>query len=118
MRGWPPYEPRDDDNKNPYRPYGSPSRKSPWDDIFDNTDKTMREMRKILSAFLSEDDSKKKMNKMKKRTTLKAKVKRGNKVYQVTVEEITPKPSEIPDEVTIEWDDQNSFGEGHEDLTE
>jgi len=115
MRGWPPYEPRDDDKKNPYRPYGNPFN---WEDILDRNDKTMREMRKILSAFLSDDDSKKKMNKMKKRTTLKAKVKRGNKVYQVTVEEITPKPSEIPDEVSIEWDNNSSFGEGHEDLTE
>jgi len=116
MRGYPPYEPRDDPNKNnPYRPYGTPFS---WDDIFSPTDNTMREMRRILSGFLSNDESKDKMKKMKKRTTLKAKVKRGNKEYLVTVEEVTPKPSEKPDEVTIEWDDTASFGEGHEDLTE
>ena len=61
MRGWPPYEPRDDDKRNPYRPYGNPFN---WDDIFDKNDKAMREMRKILSAFLSDDGSKKKMKKM------------------------------------------------------
>jgi len=44
MRGWPPYEPRDDDKKNPYRPYGNPFN---WEDILDRNDKTMREMRKI-----------------------------------------------------------------------
>ena len=78
----------------------------------------MDEMRKILGGMLGDKETKKKMKGMRKRTTLHAKVKRGEKVYNITIEEVTPKPSEIPDEIEIEWNDSGSFGDGHEDLTE
>ena len=115
MRGWPPYDPKDNERKdywNPYRGFSLPN------DDFYGVEKTMDEMRKILGGMLGDKETKKKMKGMRKRTTLHAKVKRGEKVYNITIEEVTAKPSEIPDEIEIEWNDSGSFGDGHEDLTE
>ena len=62
-------------------------------------------MKKILGEMLGDKDTKKRMKVMRKHTTLHAKVKRGEKVYNITIEEITPKLSDLPDEIEIEWDD-------------
>jgi hypothetical protein len=40
------------------------------------------------------------------------------RVYKITVEDITPKPEETPDEISIEWDESGAFSGSHEDLTE
>ena len=117
MRG--PYAPYDKDDKrrqNPYSPFGTPSDWFPVSDPV--TDEIMKEMKRILKSLLNDSNSKKKMKDMKKRTTLKATVKRGEKKYRITIEEITPKPSEVPDEIKIEWDSDKSFGKGHKDLKE
>jgi len=114
MRGWPPYDPNDSKRKDYWNPYRGLN--FPTDDFF-GIEKTMEEMKKILGEMLGDKETKKKMKGMRKRTTLHAKVKRGEKVYKISIEEITPKPSEIPDEIEIEWDDSGSFGKGHKDLT-
>jgi len=78
----------------------------------------MREMEDLLKEFLNEDGVNKKMKKMGRKTTLKATVKRGNKVYSVIINDITPDSTEIPDEISIEWDEDGGFGNGHDDLKE
>ena len=116
MRGWPPYENRDKADKDYWNPYRG-FRSKDWEDFF-GVEKTMEDMKKILGEMLGDPETKKKMKGMKKRTTLHARVKRGEKVYKITIEEVTPKPSEVTDEIEIEWDDTGSFGKGHKDLSE
>lgn len=96
-----------------------------WDDLFNNDyyrpfslTRNMRDMEKILKAFLGDTESTERMNNLSSRNSLKATVKRNGKVYKITVEDITPKPEEIPDEISIEWDDSTEFKGSHEDLTE
>ena len=115
MRGWPPYDNRDKADKDYWNPYRSFQSKD-WDDFF-GVERTMEDMKKILGEMLGDKETKKRMKGMRKRTTLHAKVKRGEKVYNITIEEVTPKPSEFPDEIEIDWDDSGSFGKGHKDLT-
>lgn len=99
-----------------------------WDDFFNlyNNDfyrprslnRSMKEIEKIFKAFVNDDETKDRMSNLSARNTLKATVKRNGKVYKITVEDITPKPEEIPDEISIEWDESGAFSGGHEDLTE
>ena len=44
-------------------------------------------------------------------------VMKNGKVYKITVENITPKPEEIPEEIEINWNNSHDFG-NHEDITE
>jgi hypothetical protein len=113
---WPPYDTRQNADKDYWNPYrGFPTQG--LEDFF-GVEKTMEDMKKILGEMLGDKDTKKRMKVMRKQTTLHAKVKRGEKVYTITIEEVTPKLSDIPDEIEIEWDDEGAFGEGHADLTE
>ena len=98
----------DEYNNNPFR------HRKPQNFVTD----LMKEMEEILKDLLKDEGVNEKMNKMSRKTTLKATVKRGNKVYNITIDEVTPKVSEIPDEIIIEWDKDGGFGEGHEDLKE
>ena len=117
---WPPYDNRPNADKDYWTLWSYPHRgfqSKDWEDFL-GVEKTMEDMKKILGEMLGDKDTKKRMKVMRKHTTLHAKVKRGEKVYNITIEEITPKLSDLPDEIEIEWDDEGAFGEGHEDLTE
>ena len=98
---------------SPYPPYDPYRRKKTTQNLIDD-------LKKALKDILNDKDAKTKMNKMKKTETLRANVKRGNKVFRITIENITPKPSEVPDEVEIEWNPKEPTGKfgPHEDLTE
>jgi hypothetical protein len=109
MRDWHNWDyPVENNPNNPFRPRKS---KNYMTEI-------MREMEKLLKDLLNDSGVNSKMKKMKKKTTLNATVKRGNKVYRITIDEITPPKSETPDEISIEWDEDGGFGSGHNDLKE
>ena len=101
-----------------YPPYDRDN--SPWKNPYKQVDDIASELRKVLNDILNNGEAKTKMNKLNKRSTLRANVKRGNKVFRITIENITPKPSEMPDEIEIEWDPDNAENPNgsHEDLTE
>lgn len=109
MRDWNNWDhPFENNPNNPFRPRKS---KNYMTEI-------MREMEELLKDLLNDSGVNSKMKKMKKKTTLNATVKRGNKVYRITIDEITPPKSETPDEISIEWDEDGGFGSGHDDLKE
>jgi len=99
-----------------------------WDDFLNlyNNDyyrpfslnRSMRDIEKIFKSFIDDSEAKDRMSNLSPRNTLRATVKRGGRVYKITVEDITPKPEETPDEISIEWDESGAFSGSHEDLTE
>ena len=79
--------------------------------------KSMKDMENLFRQFLDADETKTKMDNLGERATLTATVKKNGKVYKITVENITPKPEEIPEEIEINWNNSHDFG-NHEDITE
>ena len=82
---------------NPYTPY--------------NWRKSLKHYVDTLEKFLNHEDVK---NKIAKGERVVAKVKRGDKIYRMTIEDITPDSED--DKITIEFED--SPPDKHPDYTE
>jgi hypothetical protein len=97
--------PRDWDIGNPYKPYGF----NPYD-----WKKTFKHYVNTLERFLNHKDVQKRIEGGEK---VVAKVKRGNKIYRMTIEDITPPSEEDDDKITIEFE-ETPPDKKHPDYTE
>ena len=106
-KGYPPKSPF----KNPWIPH------RPRDSLR-SFDTMLEEFEKLLKEVLNDLGFQEKMTSLDKETVLNAKVRKGERLYKITIENITPEVEEDEESIEIEWDTEGGFGDGHEDLKE